>query len=237
MTSQATQHHHNEQAASEAVCLSARGLFCERDDRILFADLDFDFRSGQIVRIAGPNGAGKSTLMRILLGLSASFEGNMSFKGSNMAHAKPMEKALYEFRSELLYLGHSVGVKGNLTPEENLRFHAPLASQAAIFAALKRVKLQGYEDLLAQGLSAGQQRRVALARLFLQDKKIWILDEPFTAIDKTGVEDLEQVIIEHAKNGGLVILTTHHDISAQVTTLDLGVLAQQTLNASKELNV
>lgn len=237
MTSQATQHEHNEQAASKTVCLSARGLFCERDDRILFSDLDFDFSGGQIVRIAGPNGAGKSTLMRILLGLSASFEGQLSFQGSDMAKAKPMDKALFEFRSELLYLGHSVGVKGNLTPEENLRFHAPQATQDAIFTALKRVDLQGYEDLLTQGLSAGQQRRVALARLFLQDKKIWILDEPFTAIDKAGVADLEQAIINHAKSGGLVILTTHHDISAHVTTLDLGVLAQGQLSSSKELNI
>lgn len=237
MTSQATQHTDNKQATSHAVCLSARGLFCERDDRILFSDLDFDFRSGQIVRIAGPNGAGKSTLMRILLGLNASFDGQLSFKGSDMSQAKAMHKALFEFRSELLYLGHSVGVKGNLTPEENLKFHAPLATQDEIYTALKSVDLQGYEDLLAQGLSAGQQRRVALARLFLQDKKIWVLDEPFTAIDKAGVADLEQAIIEHAKAGGLVILTTHHDINAHVTTLDLGVLAQQTLNKNKERNL
>jgi heme exporter protein A len=196
--------------------LSARGLFCERDERVLFSNLNFDLFSGDIVRIAGPNGAGKSSLMRILLGLSAGFDGALFW------HGQDMKKMLYDFRSQLLYLGHQVGVKGGLTPEENLKWFNPCASQAQIFAALKKVGLTGFEDLLTHGLSAGQQRRVALARLFLCDKPLWILDEPFTAIDKEGVAELEQVVIDHAKNGGLVILTTHHELNVPVKTLMLG---------------
>jgi len=115
-----------------------------------------------------------------------------------------------------------VGVKGNLTPEENLAWFSPAATQDDIYGALKKVGLSGYEDLLTHGLSAGQQRRVALARLFLEDKPLWILDEPFTAIDKEGVSELEQVVINHAQAGGLVILTTHHDLRVPVKTLMLG---------------
>ncbi len=202
--------------------LSARQLFCERDDRILFSQLDFDFYPGEIVRIAGPNGAGKSSLMRILLGLSAGFQGELYWKGQDMA------ANVFEFRSQLLFLGHQVGVKGNLSPEENLNWSCPNTSKEQVYNALDRVGLRGFEDLLTHGLSAGQQRRVALARLFLADKPLWILDEPFTAIDKHGVEDLEQVIVDHAAQGGLVILTTHHDLSVPVKTVMLG---EQTHNS------
>ena len=208
--------------------LCGRGLFCERDDRVLFENLDFDFCSGDIVRLAGPNGAGKSSLMRILLGLSASFEGALYW------NEVPMDKALYDFRDQLLYIGHDVGVKGSLSPEENLAFSCPKVSKKDIYTALKRVGLAGYEDLLTHGLSAGQQRRVALARLFLsskehENKSLWILDEPFTAIDMQGVKDLEQVIVNHARQGGLVILTTHHDLSVPVKTVTLGQVSKVAL--------
>ncbi len=213
--------------------LSGRSLFCERDERILFSELNFDFCPGDIVRIAGPNGSGKSSLMRILLGLSAGFEGQLFWHGQDMA------QNVYDFRSQLLYLGHQVGVKGNLTPEENLNWCCPTASQQQIYSALEKVGLRGFEDLLTHGLSAGQQRRVALARLFISgqlneglngglgDKKVWVLDEPFTAIDKQGVGELEQVIINHAQNGGLVILTTHHDLAVPVKTILLGSTAAE----------
>lgn len=208
--------------------LCARGLFCERDDRVLFEHLSFDLCPGEIVRLAGPNGAGKSSLMRILLGLSASYEGSLYWREQDMA------RSLFDFRSELLYIGHDVGVKSNLTPEENLAWACPNVTKQDIYVALKRVGLMGYEDLLTHGLSAGQQRRVALARLFLsskdlENKPLWILDEPFTAIDKAGVADLEQVIVDHAQQGGLVILTTHHDLSVPVKTIMMGQTQKATL--------
>lgn len=190
--------------------LSGRGLYCERDDRVLFDGLSFDWHPGQIVRISGVNGSGKSTLIRILLGLSASYEGELQFAG------QPMKQAVYDFRSALLYLGHQVGIKTSLTPEENLNWLCPQASRREVYQALEKVGLKGFEDVLAQSLSAGQQRRVALARLYLDTKQIWILDEPFTAIDKDGVAQLERRIIEHAQSGGLVVLTTHHQLAVDV---------------------
>lgn len=196
--------------------LSGQSLLCERDDRVLFKDLDFQWHKGQVVRITGPNGSGKSSLIRILLGLSASYEGELFFNGL------PMKAALYEFRSELLYLGHQVGIKASLTPEENLNWFCPEASQVDVYQALDKVGLKGFEDVLAQGLSAGQQRRVALARLYLESKMIWVLDEPFTAIDKDGVAQLEARIIEHAQMGGLVVLTTHHQLAFDVEEVVLG---------------
>ena len=206
----------NNQPQAAGALLSGQGLWCERDDRLLFSQLDFAWNAGQIVRISGPNGAGKSSLIRILLGLSASYEGELFFNG------QPMAKGRYEFRDQLLYLGHQVGIKASLTPEENLRWLCPDAAKEAIYSALEQVGLRGFEDVLSQGLSAGQQRRVALARLYLQNKAIWILDEPFTAIDKDGVAQLEARIIEHAQNGGLVILTTHHQLAVDVLELELG---------------
>jgi heme exporter protein A len=166
--------------------------------------------------------------MRILLGLSASYEGSLYWREQDMA------RSLFDFRSELLYIGHDVGVKSNLTPEENLAWACPNVTKQDIYVALKRVGLMGYEDLLTHGLSAGQQRRVALARLFLsskdlENKPLWILDEPFTAIDKDGVADLERVIVDHAQQGGLVILTTHHDLSVPVKTIMLGQTQKATL--------
>jgi len=201
---------------SAQLCLSGRDLFCERDDRVLFDGLNFEFKAGQIIRIAGPNGAGKSTLMRILLGMSAGYEGRLTWNG------KALDKVRYDFNAQLLYLGHQVGIKGSLTPEENLNALNPQTNQTNIYKALDKVGLRGFEDLPCQGLSAGQQRRVALARLFIEDKPVWILDEPFTAIDKDGVTELESIIVDHAAKGGLVILTTHHEIAANVTTLMLG---------------
>ncbi|GAA6134348.1 cytochrome c biogenesis heme-transporting ATPase CcmA [Oceaniserpentilla sp. 4NH20-0058] len=203
-------------AATEGPLLSGRNLYCERDDRVLFENLSFDWNGGEIVRLAGPNGSGKSSLIRILLGLSASYEGDVLYQ------SLPMSQVRYEFRNELLYLGHQVGIKTSLTPEENLNWLCPESSQKEIINALEKVGLTGFEDVLAHGLSAGQQRRVALARLYLQPKRIWVLDEPFTAIDISGVEQLEQRIIEHAQQGGLVVLTTHHQLAVKVTELILG---------------
>ncbi|MGJ7459612.1 cytochrome c biogenesis heme-transporting ATPase CcmA [Halomonas sp. MA07-2] len=190
--------------------LQARKLACERDDRWLFEDLALDIQAGEIVRIEGPNGSGKTTLLKILSGQLADYQGELYWNGA------PMRKARQAFLESLLYLGHAPGVKGALTPLENLTWYQALAGQrdneAARLAALESVGLVGFEDVPAGQLSAGQQRRVALARLELTPRPLWVLDEPFTAIDRDGVAALEERLIVHARAGGCVLVTTHHEL-------------------------
>lgn len=184
-------------------------LFCERDERVLFDGFSFELSAGEVVQIEGQNGSGKTTLLRILSGLSNHFEGDIFWKG------EPMAEVRENFRQELLYFGHYAGVKAILTPEENLNWYAamhPGIDREKIAYALEKVGLAGFEDSPCHTLSAGQNRRVSLARLYLSQATLWILDEPFTAIDKQGVAEKEALVLEHAKQGGCVILTTHHQL-------------------------
>lgn len=188
--------------------LQLKDLTCIREDRILFEQLNYSINAGDIVQVEGPNGAGKTSLLRILAGLSAPYEGEVSFQGQSIYQ----ESELY--RQHLLYLGHLVGIKGELTAQENLMFNLAISGlddQTAEYT-LEQVNLLGFEDALASHLSAGQHRRIALAKLWQSQAKLWILDEPFTAIDKKGVLKLEQLMQSHADNGGAVILTTHQDL-------------------------
>lgn len=189
--------------------LRTNNLTCIREERMLFEALELNFFAGDIVQIEGPNGAGKTSLLRILAGLSQPYDGEIYFKNSNIANHRE------HFYQNLLYLGHLPGVKGEMTAQENLAFNLALHGINASNAetTLAEVNLLGFEDALAAHLSAGQHRRIALARLWQSQHKIWILDEPFTAIDKVGVKKLEQLILQHANNGGCVILTTHQDLS------------------------
>lgn len=189
--------------------LSASELTCIREDRILFEGLSFNINAGDIVQVEGPNGAGKTSLLRILAGLSVPFEGKVKFQ------QKSIEQNREHFHQNLLYLGHLPGVKGEMSAIENLAFNLSLHGLDAGDAeeTLSKVNLLGFEDSLASHLSAGQHRRIALARLFKSSAPIWILDEPFTAIDKNGVKKLEELFLNHADNGGCVILTTHQDLS------------------------
>lgn len=189
--------------------LSAKQLTCIREERMLFENLDINISAGDIVQIEGPNGAGKTSLLRILAGLSQPYEGEIFFQEENVAEQREA------FHQNLLYLGHLPGVKGEMSAQENLAFNLSLHGLDANNAetTLSEVNLLGFEDALASHLSAGQHRRISLARLWQSQSKIWILDEPFTAIDKRGVEKLEQLFIKHADNGGCVILTTHQDLT------------------------
>jgi heme exporter protein A len=191
--------------------LRAQQLTCIREDRLLFDELTFAVCPGDIVQIEGPNGAGKTSLLRILAGLSLPYEGKVLYRQQNIT------KSTEQFNQDLLYLGHLPGVKGEMTAQENLEFNLALQGldnhQAAYH--LQQVNLLGFEDALAAHLSAGQHRRIALARLWQSAAKIWILDEPFTAIDKNGVAKLEQLFVRHAQQGGCVILTTHQDLSIE----------------------
>ncbi|ULG70858.1 cytochrome c biogenesis heme-transporting ATPase CcmA [Marinobacterium sediminicola] len=204
--------------------LSVQKLFCERDDRVLFSQLSFALSAGEIVQIEGQNGSGKTTLLRILSGLSRNFEGEIFWRG------EPVAEIREQFCREMLYFGHHAGVKSVLTPEENLRWYAalsPAIDASGIADALEQVGLKGFEDVPCHSLSAGQNRRVSLARLYLSQAPLWILDEPFTAIDKRGVAAKEQLLLQHAQRGGSVILTTHHELGIRgpVRKINLDQLA------------
>lgn len=189
--------------------LSARNLTCIREERVLFEALDINIAAGEIVQIEGPNGAGKTSLLRIFAGLSQPYDGCIYFQDKNITQHRE------SFHQDLLYLGHLSGVKEEMTAQENLEFNLALhgLNSSSAETTLAEISLLGFEDALASHLSAGQQRRISLARLWQSQAKIWILDEPFTAIDKLGVEKLEQLFLQHANNGGCVILTTHQDLS------------------------
>ena len=189
--------------------LEVQGLNCIRDERALFTELGFVIHPGELVQVEGPNGEGKTSLLRILAGLASSDGGKILWKGEETRRSRD------GYHSDLLYIGHHPGVKAVLTPYENLSFFQKASGKAddsAIWDALAKVGLVGYEDVPVAQLSAGQHRRVALARLWLSSAPLWILDEPLTAIDKQGVEHLTRLFEEHAQSGGIVILTTHQDM-------------------------
>lgn len=201
--------------SSAAPLLAARALTLSRGGRELFCDLSFEVCASEIVQIEGPNGAGKTSLLRILAGLSRyGYEGNVERAGLQ------------------LYIGHKSAVKAQLTPRENLALHVGgegSHENAAIDDALAKVGLYGYEDLPSHTLSAGQHRRVNLARLYLSRSPLWLLDEPFTAIDRAGVEQLQSLFVEHAGGGGAVVLTSHQslavDYPVRALSLEQGMAA------------
>jgi heme exporter protein A len=193
--------------------LEGLGLSCVRDGRTLFKNLDLLLEPGTALQIEGVNGAGKTSLMRILCGLAQPRLGEVHWSGENIHRCRT------EFHRHLLYIGHNPGIKHELTALENLHFFRSLGGHAndavSLEEALDHVGLYGYEDVLVRSLSAGQRRRVALARLWLSTTSLWILDEPFTAIDRQGIRNLEARIADHLGAGGMAVLTTHQ-------ALDLG---------------
>lgn len=192
--------------------LELRQLSCERDERPLFGGLDLSCGAGEAIQILGPNGSGKTTLLRVLAGISTLYRGELLWRG------QPMRRALFDYRQQLLYIGHLPGIKGALSPVENLRWYRAITGPTQtgeIFEALAQLGLAGYEDVPCTQLSAGQLRRVALARLHLSKASVWILDEPFTAIDKPGVTNLETLMARHTQAGGLVLLSSHQDLALE----------------------
>lgn len=199
--------------------LALEKVSCQRGLRSIFSNLSLQLNAGQALQIKGANGAGKTSLLRLAAGLLPPELGIVSYLG------EPMLTNAHAYRSELLFLGHLAAVKSQLTPLENLQYCVDSRhqfSQQNIMSALAEVGLAGYEDLPCSTFSAGQKRRVALAMLLLSRARVWLLDEPFTAIDKKGVKLLEKWMLAHLAKGGAIILTSHQDVELPgLSTLDL----------------
>lgn len=209
-----------------APLLQVEQLECERDDRVLIKNLSFELYNGEILQVEGANGSGKTTLLRVLCGLSDEFQGELTWCG------RPRRRVEADFRRQTLYCGHLTGIKMALSPRENLRWilqvkgvsAADAPAQPSLDQALHDVGLGGFEDVPVYTLSAGQKRRVALARLLVEPARLWVLDEPFTAIDRHGVAELEGLIQGHAAKGGSVLITSHHALELNgLRSLQLGL--------------
>lgn len=191
--------------------LSAQGLSCLRGSRLLFNNVGFELNAGGLLYVLGENGSGKSSLLRMLCGLLTPEEGAVFWNG------KKIKEDAESYLSNLTYLGHLNGLKDDLTALENLQTNARMAgieaSEQAAMAALTAIGIARCAFLPARVLSQGQKRRVALAGLWLANTKLWILDEPFAALDVASVEVLAARLGAHIAEGGMAILTTHQDVS------------------------
>lgn len=209
--------------------LEVINLFCQRGERVLFANVSFSLAAGECLHVRGSNGSGKTSLLRLMVGLAPIELNEAATTHPNTpASIRWRGESLVDsvMREDLIYLGHHAAVNGDLTALENLHFAnaqdgVPLAPVDAL-AALRRMGLGGREDLPTRVLSAGQRRRVLLARLLTRRAKLWVLDEAFTALDVAAVKLLGELLGEHLSAGGLAVLTSHQTLpvtNAQVLEL------------------
>ena len=204
--------------------LDVTQISCVRGNRRLFGNLSFRLESQQALRILGENGSGKTSLLRIVAGLASAESGEVSWSGRRVG------KLGEDYRRQLAFLGHANGLKDDLTPRENLQQALALAGIAATAGAIRdALQAQGLEaaaELPVKVLSQGQKRRAALARLqFCAEKPLWILDEPFAALDVAAVGGLARTLADQLRRGGMVLFTTHQEVElpgATVRSLQLG---------------
>ena len=185
-------------------------LSCSRGDRLLFEGLAVRIAPGEVVQIHGPNGSGKTTLLRILCGLLPPTGGHIRWRGRDLPPGAP------ELRADIQYVGHAGGVKLDLTARENLDVAVALSARTTgttLDSALARLEIARFDDTPARILSAGQRQRVALARLLICAGALWVLDEPFTALDAHGVAIIDTMLREHLEAGGAAMIASHHPVA------------------------
>lgn len=201
--------------------LRVHKLECQRGECLLFSDVSFDLLDGQVLQVGGANGSGKTSLLRIIAGLGLPAEGEVFWRGENISHSRS------RYTAEMAYMGHNLGLKSELTVIENLHLgmalHGKPQTDAHWQHCLQRVGMQGREHLPVRTLSAGQRQRVALARLLAAGACLWVLDEPFTALDVAGVSLVQDLLDDHAENGGMAILTSHQTVSLKRELLQLSL--------------
>ena len=197
------------QADNNTTSLEIHGLECFRDDRTLFSDLSFRLDPGLALVLEGRNGSGKTSLLRILCGIRLPDAGTITWNGTDI------QKLGADYHQHIAWVGHRDGMKLDLTPRENLAMARALGrpNDITLDAALEKVDLFGFEDVPTRNLSAGQQRRLALARLLVTDTTLWILDEPFTSLDVHGIKVIEELLESHTAAGGMLAVTSHHAVN------------------------
>jgi heme exporter protein A len=196
--------------------LDVTNLACVRGDRPLFQNLSFGLRPGELLHIVGANGSGKTTLLRTLCGLSQPAAGEIRWRSADIHELGD------DYRRQLAYVGHHNGIQGELTARENLLVAACLAGASGAAdadAVLAQVGLAAYRGFAAKILSQGQKRRLALARLVVARKPLWVLDEPFSALDARSSATMTARLSEHLAGGGLVVITSHQDLAIELKTV------------------
>ena len=186
--------------------LKINNLSCQRGYNLLFENLSFELNSGEVLKISGPNGSGKTSFMKILAGLHSYETGSVEYGVAKINSEK--------YNLDFLYQGHLSALSPELSCLENLKYIAQLGNNnhnLDFSGALKKVGLEKFENELVGKLSAGQKKRIALSLLFITQCKVWLLDEPFSALDSKAIKIIETRIEDHCNSGGLCILTTHQE--------------------------